>query len=306
MSDPKPFSKLLVATDFSPAARRALEHAAAWARRSGAALHLFFSTPGGQWPPEAATTFSREAEAVLEAARKYLEQAARPLAAEGLAVTYGVAEGWPAETILAEAAAAGCDGIVVGTRGLAGWRRLVLGSTARRVIEHAFCPVLAVHAEDPLPADRGRTVLLATDFSEGARQALLRLPALAGLGPEDRVVLSHAVYLAPALVPAMAPFALPELEAAIAGDAALRLEAEAQLLRERGLSCGVEVVRGYPADTLAARAAELPADLLVTGSVGRTGLAHLLLGSVAERLTAAAPCPVLVVPPAKALAAPAA
>ena len=48
---------------------------------------------------------------------------------------------------------------------------------------------------------------------------------------------------------------------------------------------------------IVARAAALPADLIVMGSHGRSGLKGVLLGSVAERVLRAAPCPVMVVPP---------
>ena len=46
----------------------------------------------------------------------------------------------------------------------------------------------------------------------------------------------------------------------------------------------------------------LPADLIVMGSHGRSGLQHFLLGSVAERVLRSAPCPVMVVPPHDAVA----
>ena len=56
-----------------------------------------------------------------------------------------------------------------------------------------------------------------------------------------------------------------------------------------------EVLFGHGARTIAEYAAERGADLIVMGTHGRTGFAHLLLGSVAERLVRTAPCPVLTV-----------
>lgn len=50
-----------------------------------------------------------------------------------------------------------------------------------------------------------------------------------------------------------------------------------------------------PADTILAVASELGADLIVTGTHGREGLAQLILGSVAEKVVRRAPCPVLTV-----------
>lgn len=56
----------------------------------------------------------------------------------------------------------------------------------------------------------------------------------------------------------------------------------------------IEILFGDPGHAISRRAAELKADLIVLPSHGRTGLAHLLIGSVAERVVRLAHCPVLV------------
>jgi len=57
----------------------------------------------------------------------------------------------------------------------------------------------------------------------------------------------------------------------------------------------VEVAMGQPADTIVRVAQERGADLIVMSTHGRTGLQHVLLGSVAEKVVRLAPCPVLTV-----------
>jgi nucleotide-binding universal stress UspA family protein len=57
----------------------------------------------------------------------------------------------------------------------------------------------------------------------------------------------------------------------------------------------VEIADGQPADTILRIAQKLKADLIVMGTHGRTGLQHVLLGSVAEKVLRLAPCPVLAV-----------
>ncbi len=57
----------------------------------------------------------------------------------------------------------------------------------------------------------------------------------------------------------------------------------------------VEVTSGPPADAIVRVAVERQADLIVMGTHGRTGLQHVLLGSVAEKVVRMAPCPVLTV-----------
>ena len=56
-----------------------------------------------------------------------------------------------------------------------------------------------------------------------------------------------------------------------------------------------DVVVGIPAETIAGRAAEVEADLIVMGTHGRGGLRHMFLGSVAERVIRLAGCPVMTV-----------
>jgi nucleotide-binding universal stress UspA family protein len=57
----------------------------------------------------------------------------------------------------------------------------------------------------------------------------------------------------------------------------------------------VEVAIGRPADTIVRLARERKADLIVMATHGRTGLEHMVLGSVAEKVVRLAPCPVLTI-----------
>jgi nucleotide-binding universal stress UspA family protein len=77
--------------------------------------------------------------------------------------------------------------------------------------------------------------------------------------------------------------------------------AERQLVtyRDAAARAGVSVVStvqvGLPAITIVEHAKSLGVDLIVMGTHGRTGMAHLLMGSVAERVLRHAPCPVLTI-----------
>ncbi len=61
------------------------------------------------------------------------------------------------------------------------------------------------------------------------------------------------------------------------------------------LSATTSVELGRPGDVTAQCAADTHADLIVMGTHGRSGLSHLMMGSVAERVIRSAPCPVLTV-----------
>jgi len=62
-----------------------------------------------------------------------------------------------------------------------------------------------------------------------------------------------------------------------------------------GLACDYSIVHGVPFQVIIETAGTARVDLIIMGTHGRTGLRHVLLGSVAERVVRLAPCPVLVV-----------
>ena len=77
------------------------------------------------------------------------------------------------------------------------------------------------------------------------------------------------------------------------------LEARAERLRQSGIKTSWRVQAGAPFDEIVRAAEEEGAGMIVMGTHGRSGLNHLLMGSVAERVVRLAPCPVLTVRQAK-------
>jgi nucleotide-binding universal stress UspA family protein len=93
---------------------------------------------------------------------------------------------------------------------------------------------------------------------------------------------------------------LQELEAEVQQ----RLDAQHKQLQEAGLAGKVLMTHGVPSQTIVAIARDKHVDLIVMGTHGRTGVHHLLMGSVAEKVVRLAPCPVLVTRAAPEIAAP--
>lgn len=293
MSGTKPLRSLVVATDFSPAADRALDHAVDLARRHEASLVLVHAACCLEEPSES------PAEEWRVTGTDELERRVGQLRTFGLTVRGACGLGSPAKLILDEAERAEADLILVGAHGRAGWRHFLLGSTCRRVIEHATCPVLAIHENDALwPAGR-RILLFATDFSVQAKLAVRGAAEILHLEPADRAVLCHSAYFALAEDRALVPISIRDLERSLLAERGQLLEHEAASLRAARISCQEELVEGYPPDAIADRARDIDAQLIVVGSVGHSGLTHLLMGSTAERITSIAPCPVLVIPPSR-------
>ena len=139
-------------------------------------------------------------------------------------------------------------------------------------------------------------ILVPTDFSATADTALDYAYELAGRFGAS-LELMH-VLDDPLVVDGMAGEVYisegPALRTAMLQDAQERLRHRASP-REGIPRIETEVIFGHGARTIAEHAAERGADLIVMGTHGRTGFAHLMLGSVAERLVRTAPCPVLTV-----------
>ncbi|HEX2677096.1 MAG TPA: universal stress protein, partial [Polyangiales bacterium] len=68
-----------------------------------------------------------------------------------------------------------------------------------------------------------------------------------------------------------------------------------KLCQSHGVGARVDEVEGVPATAIVKVATDTKTDLVVMGTHGRTGLAHVVVGSVAERVVRLAPCPVLTV-----------
>jgi nucleotide-binding universal stress UspA family protein len=88
---------------------------------------------------------------------------------------------------------------------------------------------------------------------------------------------------------------LPRLREDLVKDAERRMRLCLESLEKEGLTATGEVLIGGPSHVIIEQAAAISADLLVMGTHGRTGITHLLIGSVAERVIRHAPCPVFVV-----------
>jgi nucleotide-binding universal stress UspA family protein len=82
-------------------------------------------------------------------------------------------------------------------------------------------------------------------------------------------------------------------------DASARLAELKGSASRRGIAATTRIATGLPSEEVLAAALAEEADLIVVGTRGKSGLAHVLLGSTAERLIRMASCPVLTVPTTK-------
>jgi nucleotide-binding universal stress UspA family protein len=282
-------NRILIATDFSADAQRAADHGVALARFFGAPVELVSSVmipPTALYPGTAALP-PDFIETIREQVQERLESMAAELRAEGLTASVHLAWGEPSSALCERAEQVGADLITLGTRGRTGLPHVVLGSVAERTVRMAPCPVLTAHADSPAPGDVA-TILVPTDFSSHADAALEWVrPVLSKTGA--RLILLHAYHLPRGLE-----------SAALALDERITLAIEAEVERRfeglRGDAAGeLEFVLRRDSPDVAALevAQEYGADLIVIGTRGRSGLAHVLLGSTAERVIRNSAAPVV-------------
>ena len=135
-----------------------------------------------------------------------------------------------------------------------------------------------------------RRIVVPIDFSASSRKAL-QYAAATALEFGAEVWLVHVVQSYP-LVPEM-PAATMEVDSVRTKSATQSLEEWSKTIGPIRAACAVRV--GDPAGEIIAFGKQNHADLIVMATSGRTGLAHFVIGSVAEKVVRSAPCPVLIV-----------
>ena len=141
-----------------------------------------------------------------------------------------------------------------------------------------------------------KRILVPTDFSDPSGEALSTAMAFAQLAGATLDLVHVAVEATYALPPPVDVASVPIDMTKVMERVTDGLRAEEKRVQEAGLSTETAVLIGRPDAEIVARATATHAELIVMGTHGRSGLAHALLGSVAERVVQHAPCPVLIVP----------
>ena len=136
-----------------------------------------------------------------------------------------------------------------------------------------------------------RTILVPTDFSTYAEQALQEALAIAARD-QAHVLLLHALPLLPITWPDEWSLPRPQFEEQIQRDTEQQLQT---IAAQHPVPIETLVVWGSPAAVICDVAKARQCDLIVMSTHGRTGLAHVFIGSVAERVVRYAPCAVLIV-----------
>lgn len=291
----KGYRNILVATDFSPSAETALKQAEWLSRKAGARLVLANAIPdlslSVHWGPLEREVNQRT---LIERSEAALSQLIADQNVTDLDVTFRTLIGEPFVEIIRAVQTEGYDLVLAGTRGVSRWEQMFIGSTAKRLIRKCPSSVFIVKAGHVSPP---RVVLAATDFSDVSLKAVKDGRWVAQQSGAE----FHLLHI-------IDTTDVPEnLISDDPGDSSVRqgIEAEASrrmdaLLDSLAVDRGqikVHLSWGTPWQEIRDVSQQKSADLIVIGTVGRSGIKGLLLGNTAEKVLDTCDCSIFTVKP---------
>jgi nucleotide-binding universal stress UspA family protein len=300
----KPFTHIIVPTDFSTTSREALPYAYKFALAYGSKITLLHAITMFEYDPydpkqnfssldEIYANLKASADAscieiIQDAHNQSNELRLEKVTERGISAR---------EVIIDYAKENDADLIIMATHGRSGISNVLLGSVTEKVIQSAPCPVVAV--KKPQHADLKKllfnNILVPTDFSESSRNAMEYALGIAKKF-RSRVSVMHAVDIRfnPAYYAAGVE-SIFELDPDIKPRIQARLEAFLQSFDLSGATVTTHVTDGKSHREIVKTAQIKQHDLIVMSTSGHDEIADYLIGSTTDRVIKRAPCPVLVV-----------
>lgn len=301
-------AKILLATDGSKEAEHAASVATELAKSTNSELHVVLveELPYAYDAPAVSSPASGFFVEVHKRARRQLDaELVKVRSVGGRVAQAHLRVGTAAREIAALAEEIGAGLIVMGSRGLGGVRRALMGSVSLSTVHHAHCSVLVVRGSGHQEEERyvpGR-ILLAYDGSKES-SAAAKVAAEITNATGSQLHLLHVVANEPYPPPFdYVSYEEPEVWEAWEGslerdeeqarsfveEQAQRMEAQGAKVAEAHLSFG------KPDNEIVRLAEDLNAGFVVVGNRGRGGIRRTLMGSVSDSVVRYAHCPVMVV-----------
>ncbi|MCG8344851.1 MAG: universal stress protein [Chlorobiales bacterium] len=268
--------KILVPTDFSDQASYAFEVALSIARKSGAMLHLYHVIEIPDYPEITDIIAYRTLGStnVLEEIEKKLAQTAEWEECRDIEIAYSVDFDTPYEKIARKADDEQFDLIVIGSHGRQGIDRILVGSTAEKVIQHAPCLVLTI--KEPVSWFAPSNIVFGSNFYGEIAEGFSSLQQFADLYDATLHLLK---------INTRSHFETTRFSRQL-----MESFAEEQKLSNYTINV-------YNDDSeeegILHFARDMKADVICVPTHGKTGFAHLITGSIAESVSEHAYRPVL-------------
>ncbi len=303
------FQRILVAMDFSRPALAALEQAVSLAEKSGATIHLAHALPLFQSAavsdagPKMDLYFDllvNEGETLADYEHATKQETYQKLQRLTEALTRHVEinievyAGEPYAVLTRAVQRDAHDLVLAGKRGLAPWEQFLVGSTAKRLIRKCPASVWLVKAGQSSPP---KAILAATDFSKvSLKGATLGLRLAQSTNAEFHLLHVADSQEVPDAIGKRIPLS-SEFQQDVSRQASREMDAFVQSLQADPSSIQVHQSWGVPWQEIRRTAKFLAADLIVMGTVGRSGIRGLLLGNTADKVLDACDCSILTVKP---------
>jgi nucleotide-binding universal stress UspA family protein len=292
--DGKLLERILVPTDFSKNATRAVERALLLPLALKARLHIVHVLPR-DLPSKVRARTEATARQALKEVVLAATAGARKRGVEGLEITSGLLFGDPFVEIIRSSRTIEAELIVLGRHGLRPIKDMFIGTTAERVVRKGDVPVLVVNLKAARAYSRPLLTLEHEVYSRRTLEVLLQV-----VGPKVRsatVVHGFNVPFEEFVGPSSSTRELSTYRKECRDKAAATVKSFLTSVSEMGIRWRVAVRPGDARSVILREAIRQRTDLLALGTHARSGLAHVLVGSVAEWVIAAAPCDVLVTRP---------
>lgn len=278
--------------ELTPSAKEAID-CAIWLAHVNSAELLFF----------AALTISPEAlEQVRELANKLLGELVDQAAKEGVTAQSRLVQGQPVQEIMQQVKREGHDLVVTGIRDQTWLSRMIFGNTSLTLLHHCPCPVWVAK---PGHTRQAKNILIATDLKAAGAEAMrLGVPLGQILGSTVHVLHLVEYPLDFLWGPAPSEKHTQDYHARIRSAAEETLKEQFKAADPQGRCSEVQFHigegLGAPDAAIEKFLREHPVDVLVKGTVVRTGVESLMRGHTAARLLPEVHCSILAVRPGSA------
>ncbi len=298
----KRFTNILVQVDTRADEQALLARAAELAKSQGAALKIVDIVPEFSWPVRlAATDYNEIRQAVIQQKETAVEGLAASLRKSGITVTAKVLSGKSSDQIISEVVRSNHDLVMKDAKGQFSQHPGAFGTTAMRLIRYCPCPVWAFRPRRSGSQDKIAVAVDATATDE-AHQMLNHdildwAIAVAGDSP-PHIAHVWSVYGESLIKDYMKR---DEFESLVKDAECEAREHLGKLLESFHISptdSHVHLLRGDPAQELIQFVNTGGFDVLVLGTVARTGISGLLIGNTAETLINRVECSIIAIKPA--------
>lgn len=283
----------LVNDELAPEMETAIERAIWVAKLSSAHLHFFFALDVCGKTQEAIEEEADTKSTVLGAAERELKKLVDQAKQQGVEASYCIKFGKSWLELVRQVIRTDADLVIVGGRQHSPLERLFIGTTGQNLLRNCPCPVWVTH--EPQEGSHG-AILVAHDLTPVGERALDLGATLAELYDAQL----HVVHAVDPMVPMIADPMFQFQAVPVSSEtrqAAIDQIAEQLKTHQLAKPAEIQVIEGSPDVVLPEQIEQHAIDLLVMGTIARTGVRGLLIGNTAERMLPKIPCSVLAIKP---------